>query len=209
MREWIAANWIEGVGIAAAIAGLYSTYSRTMIPLRIASMVANVLFIAYGALRGTYPTVVVNCILLPLNFIRLSDIRKLIRDVRTAASGDLNADWLRSFVTRKRYLAGEVLWRDGDRATEAFYVFSGEVDLPEIGKRLGPGTLIGEMGLFDQDGRRGASAVCATDCEVGSITYDEFRLLYYQNPEFGYYLLHLITRRMSENIGQTKGLPIG
>ena len=196
----IDANWIEAVGWAAAVAGLFSTYSRTMIPLRIASIVANVLFIGYGALRGIWPTVIINCILLPLNVIRLRDMYRLITNVREAATGDLNAAWLRSFVTRKRYLAGETLWRAGDRAQEALYVFSGTIELPEIGKRLQAGALIGEMGLFDPKGERLVSARCLTEVEVGTITYDEFRLLYFQNPEFGFYLLRLVGGRMRENV---------
>ena len=191
---------IEGVGYAAAAAGLYSTWARTMIPLRMASIVANVLFIAFGVLKGIYPTILVNCVLLPLNFIRLRDMRRLIGDVSKAAEGDLNADWLRAFVTRKKYLASEVLWRAGDPAREALYVFSGTIELVEINKEVGRGALLGEMGLFDPAGQRMVSAYCRTDVEVGTISYDEFRLLYFQNPEFGFFLLRLITQRMRENV---------
>ena len=43
-----------------------------------------------------------------------------------------------------------------------------------------------------------------TDVAVGVITYDQFRMLYYQNPEFGFYLLRLITGRMQENLHTAK-----
>ena len=48
--------------------------------------------------------------------------------------------------------------------------------------------------------RRSASAKCLTDVEVGVITYDQFRMLYYQNPEFGFYLLRLVTGRLQDNV---------
>ena len=82
---------VETVGYLAAAAGLYGTYARTMIPLRMASIVANVLFISYGLLKGIYPTILVNCVLLPLNFIRLRDMRSLITRVQSAAEGDHGA----------------------------------------------------------------------------------------------------------------------
>lgn len=191
--------WIETAGYSAAAAGLYSTYARTMIPLRTASIVANVLFIAYGVLKGIYPTILVNCVLLPLNFVRLRDIRRLIGRVRSSAEGDLNFDWLRSFVTRKTFRAGETLWEMGQAADFAVYVLGGQIELVEIGVTVGEGQLIGEMGLFNKSRQRMLSARCLTDVEAGIITYDEFRLLYFQNPEFGFYLLSLITARMQES----------
>ena len=192
--------WVEAVGYLAAAAGLYSCYARTMIPLRMASIVANVLFIGYGLLKGIYPTILVNCVLLPLNFIRLRDMRSLITRVHSAADGDLNIDWLQPYLTRKRYKAGDFLWRKGDAASEAAYILDGKVSLVELRATIGKGALIGEMGLFDTNNQRTASVQCLTDVEVGSITYDQFRILYYQNPEFGFYLLRLVTGRMQENL---------
>jgi len=59
----------EWFGIAAALATLYAANAKTIIPLRIAVMVANVLALIYSFLHGTYPTFVLNAILLPLNAI--------------------------------------------------------------------------------------------------------------------------------------------
>ena len=199
--------WVEVVGYLAAAAGLYSTYARTMIPLRAASIVANVMFIAYGLLKGIYPTILVNCVLLPLNFIRLRDMRSLISRVKTASEGDLNINWLQPFLSRTTFKAGETLWRKGDAASNAVYIFRGRVLLVEIGMTVEAGTLIGEMGLFDKKNQRTATVTCLTDIEAGAISYDEFRMLYFQNPEFGFYLLRLVTGRMQENIRRTQPAP--
>ena len=192
--------WVEAVGYLAAAAGLYSTYARTMIPLRMASIVANVLFIGYGLLKGIYPTILVNCVLLPLNFIRLRDMRNLITRVQSASQGDLNTDWLQPYLTRKTYKAGDYLWHKGDAASEAAYIFEGRVALVEMQTAVGQGALIGEMGLFDTKNQRTASVKCLTDVVIGVVTYDQFRMLYYQNPEFGFYLLRLVTGRMQDNL---------
>ena len=192
--------WVEAVGYLAAAAGLYRTWARTMIPLRMASIVANVLFISYGLLKGIYPTILVNCALLPLNFVRLRDMRTLISRVQSASEGNLSIDWLQPYLKRKTYRAGEYLWHKGDAATEAAYIFEGRVALVEIEAAVSAGALIGEMGLFDANNQRTASVQCLTDVAVGVITYDQFRMLYYQNPEFGFYLLRLVTGRMQENL---------
>lgn len=193
-------TWIEAVGYLAAAAGLFSTYAKTMIPLRVASIAANLLFVGYGALKGIYPTLLVNCILLPLNFVRLKEMRRLVGDVQKAAEGDLKADWLRPFMDRKRLRAGDVLWEAGDRADQAVYIWSGTIALVEIDRSVHEGDLIGEMGLFNPGHKRMLTARCETDCEIGTISYSEFRTLYHQNPEFGFYLMRLVTGRLQENL---------
>src|SRR5262245_32922459 len=68
----------ELFGYAAAAASLYAANSKTIIPLRFAAIVANTLAICYALYRGTYPTLLLNAILLPLNALRLHAMWKLI-----------------------------------------------------------------------------------------------------------------------------------
>ena len=190
--------YAEFVGIAAAIASLYAANSRTIVPLSVAAIVANALAMAYSFLHGTYPTFVLNAVLLPLNAWRLHDMLKLIRDIDTAAKSDLNAEWLLPYMRPKHFKAGDILMKRGEYAHGAFYITAGEVELVEPGKTVGPGTLLGEIGLFTPDGLRVATARCKTDVEAARIDYDQFKQLYFQNPEFGFRLLHLIVARLQE-----------
>ena len=57
----------EAVGIAAAAASLYAANAKTIIPLRVAAIVANAFAMLYSYMHGTYPTFVLNAVLLPLN----------------------------------------------------------------------------------------------------------------------------------------------
>jgi len=191
-------NYAEFVGIAAALASLYAANSKTIIPLRIAAIVANALAMGYSALHGTYPTFVLNAVLLPLNAWRLYGMIRLIRDIENAAKGDLNAEWLLPYTRPASFKAGEFMMKRGEYAHGAFYVASGEVELVELGKTVGPGTLLGEIGLFTPDGLRVATARARTDVLAARIDYDRFKELYFQNPEFGFRLLHLIVRRLQE-----------
>jgi hypothetical protein len=190
--------YAEIVGVAAAAASLYAANTRTIVPLRIAAIVANALAMAYSFLHGTYPTFVLNAALLPLNAWRLHGMLKLIRDIDAAARSDLNSEWLLPYMRPKAFKAGDVIMKRGDYAHGAFYVAAGEVELVEIGKTVGAGTLLGEIGLFTPDGLRVATARCKTDVQAARIDYDQFKELYFQNPEFGFRLLHLIVARLQE-----------
>jgi CRP/FNR family transcriptional regulator, cyclic AMP receptor protein len=87
----------------------------------------------------------------------------------------------------------------GDYATAAFYIVSGEVEIPEIDKTFGSGTLLGEIGLFAPDGRRMMTVRCKTDVQAAKIDYGDFKQLYFQNPQFGFHLLHLIVARLQSS----------
>jgi hypothetical protein len=186
----------ELIGVAAAAASLYAAYSRTIIPLRVAGIVANVLAMIYSFSHGTYPTFVLNGLLLPLNVWRLHLMVKLIRDIDAATKGDMNVDWLLPYTRPRRFKAGDVIIERGAFATEAFYIVAGEVELVELGETYGKGTLVGEIGLFAPDGKRSMTVRCKSDVNTAVIDYDRFKELYFQNPQFGFRLLHLIVARM-------------
>ena len=40
---------------------------------------------------------------------------------------------------------------------------------------------------------------CKTDVEAAKIGYDQIKELYFQNPQFGFKLLHLIVARLQSN----------
>ena len=191
---------IDVLSYGAAGATLYGYFAKTMVPLRVAAIVANVLFVAYGLGKASYVMVLLHAVLLPINVKRLRQMLKLTRSVKEAAQGDFSMDWLRPFMKARRYEAGAQMFRKGDVSGEAYQLLFGEIELEEIGVRIGAGTFFGEMGLFTTDNRRTVSARCVTPVEVLFITYDEFRQLYFQQPTFGFYVLRLIVQRMEKNL---------
>jgi hypothetical protein len=189
----------EVIGVAAAAASLYAAYSRTIISLRVAAIVANALAMMYSYSHGTYPTFALNAILLPLNSWRLHLMVKLVRDIETATESDMNVDWLLPYTRPMHFRAGDIIMERGAYATEAFYIVSGEVELVELGETFGKGTLLGEIGLFAPDGKRTMTVRCKTDVHAAIIDYDRFKELYFQNPQFGFRLLHLIVARLQSS----------
>ena len=185
------------IAIVAAAVSLTAAWSKTMIPLRAAAIATSLLVMAYGAMRGDLALAALGASLAALNGWRLHQMAKLIRDIHAAAKGDMNVDWLLPYTRPKSFKAGQALTQRGDYATAAYYIVAGQVEIAEIGRTFGTGTLLGEIGLFAPDGRRVMSAYCKTDVETAVIDYDQFKELYFANPQFGFRLLHLIVARLT------------
>jgi Cyclic nucleotide-binding domain len=179
---------------------------RTMVPLRVAGIVSDVFFIGYGLLSSTVTTLILYVLLLPINIFRLAQMLRLVKKARVAAQGDLSMDWLKPFMTRRKYNKGDVLFRKGDRANEMFFTVTGKFLVTELDIELPPGRLVGELGFLSPDNRRTQSLECTEDGQVLAITYDRLLEIYFQNPEFGYYFLRLSTERLLQNIARLEGI---
>jgi CRP/FNR family transcriptional regulator, cyclic AMP receptor protein len=192
----------ETAGYLAAALIFLTFYMRTMVPLRMVGLLSNCTFITYGYLGGLYPVLVLHLILLPLNGLRLREMLRLTRQVRGAAQGDLNFDWLKPFTSTHRTKSGDVLFRKGDAADAMFFIVSGSYRLTELGTDILPGQVVGELGLFAPDRSRTQTLACIEDGELTKISYEQVKQLYYQNPQFGFYFIQLTTRRLFENIAR-------
>jgi CRP/FNR family cyclic AMP-dependent transcriptional regulator len=167
-----------------------------MIPLRCLAVISNVAFLTYGYFGALYPIFFLHLVLLPLNILRLYQMRKLVERVRRASRGEYSIEWMIPFMTKEAFKKADVLFRKGDEANTLYYIESGSVRLPEIGIALGPGEIIGEIGIFSPFKERTTSAVCETDLTVLVLSNQKVLELYYQNPEFGLYLGRMIIRRL-------------
>jgi CRP/FNR family cyclic AMP-dependent transcriptional regulator len=198
-------DWFMYFGYAAVASSVVTSYMRTMIPLRIVSIVCNSFFIVYASFGHVYPTLFLNLILLPLNAYRLREMIELTRKVEAAASGDRSFDWLKPFMARKKFRAGEILFNKGDEADALFYTISGSFRLRETGITIPAGQVVGELALLAPDKRRTQTLECAEDGEVMVATYQQVRQIYYQNPEFGFHFLELTSARLFQNIARLEG----
>jgi hypothetical protein len=188
---------IGGVAIIANIAGYLM---KTMIPLRLLAMATNVLFLIWSTLAGVYVTMILNTILLPINALRFFQMRRLIRQVNSAANGDLSMEWIKPFSTKKHFTAGTVLFRKGDPADELLFLMSGRFRVVEPDIEMSAGSIIGELGLLEPGRNRTATVECVESGETLAIAYDDVMQLYFQNPTFGFYFLQLSTARLFHTI---------
>ena len=187
-------------GFTAGVFYIASHYMKTMVPLRLCEIASNALFVVYGLMYPSWPTLALYGLLVPLNSLRLYEMLQLIKKVRTAAIGDLSMDWLKPFMHKHAYKKGDVLFRKGDHAEEMFYIVSGKCSVNELGLELNPGQMVGELGFLTPEHVRTQTVECLDDVEMLVISYDKVRELYFQNPSFGFYLLRLSSERLLQNV---------
>jgi CRP/FNR family transcriptional regulator, cyclic AMP receptor protein len=194
---------------SAAVAGLLvivSAFVKTMIPLRWLAVASNVGFIVYGLTHPAPLMVVLHAVLLPANLWRVGQMIRLTRRVAASAPDAQQMEiWLRPYMRAKRFRAGQRVFSVGDTADRLYFVVTGRVELPEVGRTLGPGEMFGEIAFFAPDRRRSSSARCVEPCQLMSIDEDTFRQLVYQNPDFGLEVVRLIAGRLSADVQRLSG----
>jgi len=167
MTAW---QWIDVAGYAASALVFCAFYMREMTPLRVIAIASNVAFIAYGAGRALYPVLILHAVLLPLNCLRLVQDRRRPGRLVVGHRDPHALAWLAPLLARRRCPAGEVLFGAGDAATSMLVVLRGTVHMVESGASVGPGSLVGELGVLAPGSARSVTAVCKTDAEIGTIS---------------------------------------
>jgi hypothetical protein len=197
------ANMFALVGAVFLVATLLM---HTMVPLRVANMLGCMFFVAYGALSGNVGAFILYLLLLPINAIRLRQLLNLVKKARIATEGDTSLEYLKPFMTERKYRRGDKLFGKDDAASEMFLTVTGTFLVKEIGVEIPPGRLMGELGFLTHNQRRTATVECIEDGQVMTITYEKLLEIYFQNPQFGYYCLVLTSQRLLENISRLEGI---
>jgi len=192
-------DFIQLLGFLAAFLMFSTFYMKNMIPLRIVGIASNIAFIAYTANAQIWPVLVLHAALLPMNCLRLAQMVKLIKQVRRASEEDMSFEFMIPHMTKEFFKEGEVVFHKNDLADKIYLLKSGSLRIDELDVAIRPGELFGEMGVFASEQRRSATLRCKTDVELLSMTDKQIRQLYYQNPDFGFYLIQLLLKRFSQN----------
>ncbi len=183
------------IGAALMVA---SYLMKSMLPLRMVALSANVFLVVYAVLQApvSWPTVALYVAMIPINLKKVVEIRKLIRAIENAKADTPISEWLLPHMTRRQAKAGQTLWNKGDKATEMLYVESGRLNMIEYDESIGAGAILGEIGLFAPDNRRTRTVVCETDCTLYGLSADAMAQLYYQNPKLGFHVMRMIVARL-------------
>jgi CRP/FNR family transcriptional regulator, cyclic AMP receptor protein len=198
---------VQGLGYLASVLVFCTFYMRTMLPLRYVAMASNLVFLAYAIPLRLWPIAILHALLLPLNVLRVLQIRWLLEQISAARNGTVDIRKLMASFVAERHSAGDVLFRKGDAAACAYYVARGVIDFPEIRQHAGAGELFGEVGLFSNEGLRTASAVCKTNVELYRVDGQALALAFHQSPDLAFALLRLVASRMtSTRIAATPGM---
>jgi len=139
--------------------------------------------------------------------MRTSDLRKIPLFSNLPNS---EIKFLASKLTPLEFPKGHVLFHEGSQERGFYILLEGEVEiLKSTGsshqRRLGIRkaiSLIGEMSLFTQDGRRTATVRAHTPLHVYRMTRSDFDVLLQRQPQLTYNLMGLLSNRLekSENL---------
>jgi CRP-like cAMP-binding protein len=175
---------------------------RTMIPLRVFAILTNVVLIATAIPSHNYLVMLVQSLVLVLNSYRLHQMLQLVRDVKRSVNSDLSLEWLKPFMTERKYGSGDVLFYKDEKAEDMFYIVSGRFRLVESGIELPVGSIVGEFGMLSPSNARTQTLECVEAGMILSVSYSKVEELYVQNPAFGFYFLRLFSARLFENIAK-------
>ena len=192
----LAIGWVDAAGYIASLLVFATFCMRTMIALRVAAIGSNICFIGFGLAAHVYPVLLLHVVLLPLNTLRTLEMVRLTRRIEVAAKGDLSFDPIKPFMKAKRHAAGHTLFCEGDFADTMFVISAGNLLVEEVNITLGPGDLVGEIGVFSSEQVRTSTVRCLSDVELMSIAKQHSAQICFQNPGISFYLLSLITNRL-------------
>ena len=184
----------------ASIFVVATTTMRTMIPLRVFGILANILLFLTAIPTRNYLVMVVQVVMLLVNSYRLHQMLQLVRDVKKSVNSDLSMDWLKPFMNERQCTAGEILFYKDETAEDMFYIVSGKFKLVESGIMLPVGAIVGELGMLSPSNMRTQTLECIESGLVLSVSYTKVEELYVQNPAFGFYFLRLASARLFQNL---------
>lgn len=195
----VACGW---AGTALAVAAFWP---KTIMPLRWLMVAASAFAMLYFAWERNWLSLGANALILLLNLWRLQEMRKLLADAEKANREELNFSWLTPYMQPVAFETGETLFNKGDEADAVYVLAEGQLNLPELGIIIGPGAMIGEMGLFTAGNRRLSGARAMGPVRAYRMAYRDFEQHYFQNPQFGLYLVRLMMRRLESNLARYSG----
>lgn len=191
---------VQALGYLASLLVFSTFYMRTMLPLRYLAIASNVAFISYGIPLRLWPVVILHALLLPLNLVRLFQIRRMQQHFRAISANGVDIRPLIAAMKPERHGAGTVLFRKGSVGRCAFYIAEGKVEFPELGAHAGHGEIFGEFAVFSPQHVRTASAICASDVELCRIDAEAIVTAFHQRPVFAFSLMRLMVARMAEDL---------
>jgi CRP-like cAMP-binding protein len=113
-----------------------------------------------------------------------------------------NEDLVAMFSDELRTLrleAGEVLFKNGDRGGNMYVVRSGTLTIRSgsvIYEDVGPGGMVGEMGIVESNLPRSAMVYARTPAELVEVDQHRFLALVDETPSFALAVMRVLSRRL-------------
>jgi len=190
------------LGIVGAGLVFASFWMESSVRLRSMALASNVVFIGYAYAAGLLPILLLHAALLPLNAVRLWQLRHPLPE-----TDDGLIDWLLPQMAMRQFTAGERLMIDGEPAREILLLKTGKVTVGDQHAPFGPGQLLGAIGVFSRERRVVRSVTALTDGQLYYLDAGSVRRLQRANPGLASYLTSLVTDRLIDHARLRKGAP--
>lgn len=131
--------------------------------------------------------------------LRLPWVQALIEDDAREGRGVL--DRMLAHVERVTYRKGTVIFRKGEPGQHMYYIQRGVVGLDEIDAEMGAGEIFGDIGAFAPRHLRTCTTRARTDVALFRLGADHVRRVFFESPEFAFYVVSVIAERVAEERG--------
>jgi CRP/FNR family transcriptional regulator, cyclic AMP receptor protein len=186
------------LGAAALCLAVVAAFMQTMPSLRMFAMAASIGAMAAGFAAELAWLWVGAALVLVVHAWRYAQMRATLERLTSNEAPSPTA--LFALVNRETLAPGQVLFKRGDFGTEMYLVVEGEIEIVELGKTLAPGAVLGEVALVVPSHKRTATARAKTHVTLARMTKRDMELTALQNPTFGFELLKLVARRLSDDV---------
>jgi CRP-like cAMP-binding protein len=98
----------------------------------------------------------------------------------------------------KSFAAGQFVFQAGDPGETMYIITEGEVEILDgsaILETAGPGSIVGELALID-DEPRSATVVAKTDCRLVAVDRRRFEYMVQETPFFGLAVMKVLADRL-------------
>jgi len=112
----------ELFGYAASLLVFVAFYMKGMVPLRVVAIASNIAFITYAWIDGLMPILVLHGALLPLNLLRLLQLRRLEHKVERAVGDERSIELLLPLMRRVTIRSAEMLCGGRCVSDELYYI---------------------------------------------------------------------------------------
>lgn len=107
-------------------------------------------------------------------------------------------DMFRNEAATDSFAAGTVIFQQGDVGDAMYVVKAGEIEIQVDGETIDlvePGGVFGELALID-DGKRSATAVARSDCDLARIDENRFLFMVQGTPFFALEVMKIMADRI-------------
>jgi CRP-like cAMP-binding protein len=118
---------------------------------------------------------------------------------RGGLGDDLLLSMFNDELARVRLEAGQVLFANGDPSTNMYVVLKGTLTIrngPVVYEDVGPGGIVGEMGIVEAHTPRSALVYARTGAELVAIDAARFLALLAATPAFALAVMRTLSRRL-------------